>query len=126
MAQQARQLTLAHELDAAWIIALWKAIHGGDPAPGEIQVDARSAELVGELVDHLGQTVGRGAQPLTQATFGARLGQLGIQMQRHAAAGAPAQAALSDPVAIEPPPYCFVFQGTSYCVHFPRRVHALQ
>ena len=27
------QLTRAHQLDPAWIIALWLAIHGGDPAP---------------------------------------------------------------------------------------------
>ena len=27
------KLILAHELDPAWLIALWFAIHGGDPAP---------------------------------------------------------------------------------------------
>ena len=31
-----KELVLAHEPDAAWIIALWKAIHTGDPAPEEV------------------------------------------------------------------------------------------
>jgi hypothetical protein len=34
---------LAHELDAAWIIALWKAIHGGDPSPEQVAVQAIAA-----------------------------------------------------------------------------------
>lgn len=35
--------TLAHELDAAWIIALWKAIHGGDPSPEQVAIQAIAA-----------------------------------------------------------------------------------
>jgi len=31
---------LQHELDAYWIIALWKAIHDGDPAPDTIALQA--------------------------------------------------------------------------------------
>ena len=37
-----REIVLAHEPDAAWIIALWKAIHGGDPAP---EISAQRAEF---------------------------------------------------------------------------------
>src|SRR5579862_6492108 len=38
-----RPIYLAHELDAAWIIALWKAIHGGDPAPEVVAAQAIAA-----------------------------------------------------------------------------------
>jgi len=31
-----REIVLARELDAAWIIALWKAIHGGDGGPEQL------------------------------------------------------------------------------------------
>ncbi|MGI8915387.1 MAG: hypothetical protein ACR2JY_16660 [Chloroflexota bacterium] len=132
MAMQARKITLAHELDAAWIIALWKAIHGGDPSP--IEADARSVELVGELTNHLGHTIGRGAQPLTRASFEARVGELGIQLQRQEPGGSsprsvtPNAAAPGDPQGPprQPPPYCFVFRGTSYCVHFPHPVFTLE
>src|ERR1039457_206028 len=45
-----KEIVLAHEPDAAWIIALWKAIHGGDPAPeavaaGVIASDRKSTRL---------------------------------------------------------------------------------
>ena len=30
-------LVLAHKLDPAWLIALWLAIHGGDPVPETIE-----------------------------------------------------------------------------------------
>jgi len=38
-----REIYLAHELDAAWIIALWKAIHGGDGGPEQIPAQAIAA-----------------------------------------------------------------------------------
>lgn len=46
-----RELTAEHERDLEWIIALWKAIHGGDPAPdgiSEVTVDPATA-MLGEL-----------------------------------------------------------------------------
>ena len=42
---------LAHELDAAWIIALWKAIHGGDPAP-----EAVAAQIIAILAPYLNES----------------------------------------------------------------------
>jgi len=38
-----QDLQLAHELDAAWIITLWKAIHGGDPSPELVAAHAIAA-----------------------------------------------------------------------------------
>jgi hypothetical protein len=34
---------LAHELDAAWILAIWKAIHGSDLSPVQIATEAIAA-----------------------------------------------------------------------------------
>ena len=47
-------LTLAHVPDIAWIIALWKAIHGGDPAPDDRT--AAAAILAGASAYLNGQT----------------------------------------------------------------------
>ncbi|GAC1353648.1 MAG: hypothetical protein NVS4B8_24840 [Herpetosiphon sp.] len=126
MATHARKLTVTHELDAAWIIALWKAIHGGDPSP--IEVDARSVELVSELVNHLSHTVAPGTKALTRETFEPHLRDLGIHVERPAATAKTAEAqshtssALHNPGEPQPRPrpYCFVFKGKSYCVEFPR------
>lgn len=44
-----------HRNDPAWIIALWLAIHGGDPAP-EISAErarALSADIIRALAGHL-------------------------------------------------------------------------
>ena len=37
------EVYLARELDAAWIIALWKAVHGGDPSPETVAAEAIAA-----------------------------------------------------------------------------------
>jgi hypothetical protein len=39
---------LAHELDVAWTIALWLAIHGGEPAP-----ETAAAQAVAALAPYL-------------------------------------------------------------------------
>ncbi|MGA8436642.1 MAG: hypothetical protein WB762_04520 [Candidatus Sulfotelmatobacter sp.] len=39
---------LAYDLDAAWIIALWLAIHGGHPAP-----ETAAAEAIVALAPYL-------------------------------------------------------------------------
>jgi len=42
---------LYHEIDIAWIIAIWKAIHGGDPAPEQNYLTRLLAE---SLVTQMG------------------------------------------------------------------------
>jgi hypothetical protein len=37
------KILLAHVNDAEWIIALWLAIHGGDPAPERVAAQAIAA-----------------------------------------------------------------------------------
>ena len=123
-----RNLTLAHRLDIAWIIALWKAIHGGDPAPdGPIAVDERTAELVSRLVDHLTQTqLGKGAQAaeLSAPILQQRAASLGIRVSGGAFGEALALQAFSQPDEpggyIRSRMYCFQFEGEVICIELPR------
>ena len=39
---------LTNVLDVAWILALWKALHGGDPSP-----EAVAAEVIAALSQYL-------------------------------------------------------------------------
>jgi hypothetical protein len=67
-------LHLAHEFDAAWIVALWKAIHGGDAAPHEV-----ASQAIAALATLL---VPRVARPgLAHAkSFEARLKAIGLRL----------------------------------------------
>jgi hypothetical protein len=51
-----RQIVGIHVRDIEWIIALWFAIHGGDPAPehlSQAQVQKAAAELIHAAAAHL-------------------------------------------------------------------------
>lgn len=51
-----RPITAVHVNDPGWIIALWLAIHGGDPAPEHISAaDATKASMaiIRALAPHL-------------------------------------------------------------------------
>lgn len=51
-----RQIVGIHVKDIQWIIALWFAIHGGDPAPEHLlpaQVQATAAGLIRAAAAHL-------------------------------------------------------------------------
>jgi hypothetical protein len=55
MAIKRRPITAVHAKDPAWIIALWIAIHGGDPAP---EISAKKANeaamaIIRALTAHL-------------------------------------------------------------------------
>jgi hypothetical protein len=45
----------AHEQDIAWIVALWKAIHWGDPSPERnvVEIDETGGLIAAALVSHL-------------------------------------------------------------------------
>jgi hypothetical protein len=79
-------LELAHIPDIAWLIALWKAIHGGDPAPSD-RVAAASI-LSGAMAYLNGQAVA----PVSVATLASQFKGLGLELHvtqaetpRHAA-----------------------------------------
>lgn len=66
---------LAHELDAAWIIALWKLIHGGDPGP----LDDRA--VAGNIVAALAPVLaGEPAASLTVGALKERFQRIGTEI----------------------------------------------
>lgn len=51
-----RQIVGIHVKDIDWIIALWFAIHGGDPAPEQLsqaQIQSAAAAMIGAAAAHL-------------------------------------------------------------------------
>ncbi|GAA2145973.1 hypothetical protein GCM10009760_35220 [Kitasatospora kazusensis] len=112
---------LAHELDVAWIVALWLAIHGGDPNPieGEVQLGETAALSAAALSGALSDTLGKGRQALTYEQLQERLKVLGVELSRGAA---PEQAATEESSFARIPrrPYCFRWNGTTICVNLPR------
>jgi len=116
-----REIYLAHELDAAWIIALWKAIHGGDPSPEQIAAQAIAA---------LAQYVSAPAKASFSFTeLKAQFGKLGVQVteraEESAAAGAKPQLAMSAGGEREfrIHQYCFKFKGETFCTELPALTH---
>jgi hypothetical protein len=68
-----QELTLAHEPDVAWIVALWLAIHGGDPGPeAAVEIDETTALLATALSARLAEKHGLG--PVTHETLQERFG----------------------------------------------------
>ena len=100
-----QEIVLAHEPDAAWIIALWLAIHGGDGSPEEA-----AAGVVQAVSPYLrGSSDGFTAQQL-DASFKT----LGVQVTL------PRTESLSEPTQpLRPRQYCFKFQGKTICVTLP-------
>jgi hypothetical protein len=106
------QTRFAHVLDAAWIIALWKAIHGGDPGPEQIALEAIAA-LSGTLT---GQA---GAAP-SQKSFAelqSRLKEIGVELELRTKAGGKAALSTASFVANT---YCIVFRGQRICITLPK------
>ncbi len=100
---------LSHVYDAAWMIELWLAIHGGDPAPeGNAEIDDRTIQLVGELTEHLQNTYLPSAADMSEADFAERLEsvQLGTaqeqELQVEEAIGVPRP---------RPLPRCYYYDG---------------
>jgi hypothetical protein len=106
-------LQLAHELDAAWIIALWKAIHGGDPAP-----EAVAAQAIGALAPYLKAA----EDTLTFSQLETQFKSLGADVTEKngdVRANTEALARIRQ--------YCFKFKGNTYCVQLPTpRTHVAQ
>jgi hypothetical protein len=100
-----RQIVLAHELDAAWIIALWKFLHGGDPGPEEV---------AGEVIAAMSLYLKRAENSLTQQHLTKQLASLGAEV--------------IEPEVLEekvetgprrPRQYCFKFKGETICIPLP-------
>jgi hypothetical protein len=109
------KVILAHELDAAWIIALWKAIHGGDPSP-----EAVAAEAIAALAQYL-----RGAEySFSFAQMEQQFASLGIKVTERAeepgakATGA-APRSIEQPIGHRYRQYCFQVGGRTVCAQLP-------
>jgi hypothetical protein len=99
-------LQLAHELDAAWIIALWKAIHGGDPSPQVV-----ASQAIAALAPYLNTS----EDTLTFSQLEKQFKTLGADiMERDAEA--PAMTDALFPVR----QYFFNFKDETYCVQLPK------
>ena len=117
-----RPIYLAHELDAAWIIALWIAIHGGDPAPEVVAAQAIAA---------LAQYVNGTTQPsFTLAELKVQFAKLGVvvtEREREAAASAKPQILMAqegdDRHEFRVHQYCFKFEGSTVCTELPVLTH---
>ena len=104
------ELTLTHELDAAWIIALWKAIHGGDPAPELV-----AAQAIAVLAPYAART----ESSLTFAQLQKQLGAANIELTKHGnetSVNTEAVRELRRPIAHQ---YCFKFKGETICIQLP-------
>jgi len=112
---------LAHEFDAAWIIALWLAIHGGAAMPEVVAARAIAA---------LAQKVNGTALPsFIFEQLKAQFGKLGVtvtERPKHDASSAQAQLQkLGDGEAREflLHQYCFKFEVATTCTKLPVLTH---
>jgi hypothetical protein len=77
---------VAQEPDIAWLIALWIAIHGGDPAPeGPIPIDPTTALLAAALSTRLQEV--RGVGSMTFEALRKGLESVGIAVREGEAGG---------------------------------------
>jgi hypothetical protein len=110
-------VVLAHELDAAWIIALWLAIHGGDPGPETV-----AAQAIAALAPYL-----TGAQSsFSFSQLQTQFATLDIKVtESHEEAAAEAHGKKTKARSIdEPQPqrnrqYCFQVGGKTICAQLP-------
>jgi hypothetical protein len=137
MAAELKEIHLAHERDAAWLTALWIAIHGGDPpvelVPRELQegaalgaiealstaLDAKTMEAVRHaLAPALQRTRSKATAPEVELK---NLAGLGIHIKEYATEyeHTQAHAVASAQDRVQRPPYCFRFRGATYCVYLP-------
>jgi hypothetical protein len=103
-------LELAHELDAAWIIALWKAIHGGDPSPEIV-----AAQAIAALAPYL---KGASEGNFTFKQLETQFEQFGAQVTE-----APQSGHRSEESATRALTYCFKFKNQTFCITLPRPVY---
>jgi hypothetical protein len=95
-------IVLAHEPDAAWIIALWKAIHGGDPSPEQV-----AASVVAVMAPYLGGST---------AAFSAQQLAAGFETLGVTVTQPPVEELLETGQPVQFRQYCFNFQGKTICV----------
>jgi hypothetical protein len=117
-----RPIYLAHELDAAWIIALWLAIHGGDPAPEVV-----AAQAIAALAQYVN---GNRERTFTFEELKLQFAKLGVHVterEREAAPSAKPQLLMAqeghEDRDFRVHQYCFKFEGSTICTELPILTH---
>jgi hypothetical protein len=112
-----RPMYIAHELDAAWIIDLWLAIHGGDP---DLKVIA--AQAVAALAQYVN---GMCQQTFPFEQLKAQFAKLGVVVTEH-------EKEVESPKGLHQQlkadrdrvyQYCFKFEGSTICTELPVLTH---
>jgi hypothetical protein len=113
-----KSIRYAHILDAGWILALWKAIHGGDPGPEQMALEAIAA-----LSETLTGQSGVGPSQASFEQLQARLKEIGVDLQAKLEGGEEtAVSAKPDQTQILiARTFCTVIKGQSICITFPKR-----
>lgn len=111
---------LAHELDAAWIIALWLAIHGGDPAP-----DVIAAQAIAALAQYVN---GTRQETFTFEQLKGQFAKLGVvvterEKEVESSKGPQLQLKGDDERDYRVHQYCFKFEGSTICAELPVLTH---
>jgi hypothetical protein len=108
------EVYLARELDAAWIIALWKAVHGGDPSPETVAAEAIAA---------LAQYLSGAKYSLSFPQMEKELAYIGIQVTESneiASAKGNGSGAKSEEAGQPLRQYRFQIGGQVICVQLPK------
>lgn len=106
-----------HELDAAWIIAIWKAIHGGDPDGQRGVLSEREAisiakQAANALVGYVAAVAVGDAEHVSVEAH--------QQMDRGLEAAGFELLTAHEPCSHQPPPFCFRWNGETICVPRPK------
>lgn len=108
---------LAHLDDVAWLIALWLAIHGGDPGPDPVQIDETTVLAAATLVSSLSTGYAAAPEPASFDVLGERLQRhFGVEVVRKPTPVGPGSPGVPEPVTT----ICFNVPGVGrICVTRP-------
>jgi hypothetical protein len=134
----ASEIRMTHERDAAWLIALYLAIHGGDPAPRQGQVvthtlqqgaAARAIAAIAQGLDERARKAVLLAVAPTEEAFpikgvDAKVAEERLQALDIRFTGYRGEHANDAPVAggFHIRSYCFKFHGDTICIEVPTPV----
>jgi hypothetical protein len=101
---------LAHELDAAWIMALYKAVHGGDPPPELV-----AAQVIAAVAPYLKGASNTMTFPQLEKQFKSLGADVTAKDMTQKETAVQPKGEVVVPVRI----YCFTFKGETYCIKLP-------
>ena len=116
------EIMFAHELDAAWIVALWLAIHGGDPAPESV-----AAQVIAAVAPYLSGAQSSPSFPESSfsevqaqySNLSIHATESSIQDRVLTVDDMPAAISTEQPFVYCHRQYCFQFAGETICTDLP-------